>query len=267
MIIHTLLGLGLGQSALAEPPEPDPVIQLNDRQTARALSLQLRGIVPTMSELMEIEAAGGVDATHLDQWLDSDEFQQQVMRHHQSLFWNATIGNDLERQRLLFTSSSLYHRKYTSQFSRGIKRVSCSDWQNTDINQWNQPQTTQTGSTVLNGIEESFIDEGWVWVTPYWDMDTEIKVCAFDAQTNIYSASGTDCRTEDANTDYDCGCGPNLQWCMTRNIQTIFKAAFAEEVTERVRQIITNEQPYTELFAAKNMMFKQLRSPVGALKP
>ena len=255
MIFHGLFLFVLAQSVFADPLEPDPVIQLDELQTARALSLQLRGTIPTMEELMEIEAAGGVEEDHLDGWLNSENFQQQVMRHHRSLFWNATVSIELEKTRLLSSPDELYYGKYRSTYTRGLKNISCSDWENTDINQWNQPQSTQTGSKTTGNQESTFVDEGWVWVTPYWDMNSQIKVCAFDAQTNPYSETGTDCTTKQANTDPDCGCGPNLQWCMTRDVQTVFRTSFAEELTERVRVIIQNDLPYTELLVANNMMF------------
>ena len=48
----------------------------------------------------------------IDEWLDSSAFEQQVIRHHRALFWNATVSNDLERKRLLFTSSGVSYRRF-----------------------------------------------------------------------------------------------------------------------------------------------------------
>ena len=159
----------------------------------------------------------------LDEWLASPEFEQQVVRHHQSLFWNSAYQNDLEVRRILFYSNGLYYRKQASQYARGLSRTSCSDWENTDVDQWNQPQTVLEQSYTQNGQEFTYLDEGWVWVTPYWNPTTPIKVCAFDARTNPVSDTGVDCRTRDSNKDSGCGCGPNLEWCMTRRYKLYTK--------------------------------------------
>ena len=119
MIFCAILLLGLIPYGFAEPLQPDPVLELDDLQSARALSLQLRGIVPSAQEMNEIEADGGVDASRLDQWLSSEAFQEQVMRHHRSLFWNSSFANDLENKRLLFTANNT--RRWM-QFNWGLNQ-------------------------------------------------------------------------------------------------------------------------------------------------
>ena len=240
--------------AFAEPPTPDPVEQLSTLESVRSLSLQLRGVVPSIEEMEQIESLGGIEEALLDQWLSSDEFEQQVIRHHRTLFWNSNFSNDLEIRRLLFNSGNVFYRRLTSQFNRGLSRIQCSDWENTDVNEWNQPLTTQTGTANIGGEDVSYIDEGWVWVTPYWS-DTPLKVCAFDAQTNEFNDDGIDCRNSDSNKVAGCGCGPNLQWCMTRSIQTVFKESFAEELSERVRVVVSDEQPYKNILTDQTMYF------------
>ena len=49
---------------------------------ARALSLDLRGNVPTPEELEAIESSGEVSSTMLDSWLNSIEFEEQVIEQH-----------------------------------------------------------------------------------------------------------------------------------------------------------------------------------------
>ena len=115
------------------------------------------------------------------------------------------------------------------------------------MDQWNRPQTVLEQSYTQNGQEFTYLDEGWVWVTPYWNPTTPIKVCAFDARTNPVSDTGVDCRTRDSNKDSGCGCGPNLEWCMTRTVQTVYKEAFAEELSVRVKLALSEERPYTDI--------------------
>lgn len=229
--------------AEVEPSE----VTLSPMAKARAMSLQIRGVVPTLDELNAIQSTGSIEESILDEWLASPGFETQIVRHHQSLFWNATYENDLEARRILFSSGELYYRKLASQYSRGLSRTSCSDWENTDVNQWNQPQTVLEQSYVQNGQTFTYLDEGWIWVTPYWDPTTQIKVCAFDARTNLVSETGVDCRDKASNKDSGCGCGPNLEWCMTRTVQTIYKEAFAEELSIRVKKAVSEGRPYTDI--------------------
>ena len=225
----------------------EPSNLLSPTEEARAMSIQLRGVVPTLEELTTIHAAGELEEAILDDWLSTPEFHAQVVRHHKSIFWSAAYQNDLETKRLLFTSNGRYYRRLASQYARGLTRRSCTDWENTDIDEYNRPQTVLDGTVVQNGQTLSYVDEGWVWVTPYWDPTTEVKVCAFDAQTNPISDTGVDCRTEAANKDPGCGCGPNLEWCMTRNIQSTYKNAFVEELSIRVEKTISEGRPYTDI--------------------
>jgi hypothetical protein len=235
-------------AVMAVQAEVDPSeVTLSPTAKARAISLQVRGVVPTLEELMAIQMAGTIEESLIDEWLESPEFEAQIVRHHQSIFWNAAYENDLEVRRILFSSGGLYYRKQASQYSRGLSRTSCTDWENTDVNQWNQPQTVLEQSYIQNGQTFSYLDEGWVWVTPYWDPSTPIKVCAFDARTNLVSETGVDCRERASNKDSGCGCGPNLEWCMTRSVQTIYKEAFAEELSIRVKRTISEERPYTNI--------------------
>ena len=67
----------------------DPIVEVTSVEFARSLSLKLRGVVPSKSEIEEIETRGGLDAELIHQWMESDEFAEQVVWHHKFLFWNA----------------------------------------------------------------------------------------------------------------------------------------------------------------------------------
>ena len=66
MSVPAFFLLGLTFMTFADPLQPTPIVSLDDLQTARALSLQLRGTVPTIKEMTDIEEAGGVDAERLN---------------------------------------------------------------------------------------------------------------------------------------------------------------------------------------------------------
>ena len=92
------------------------------------------------------------------------------------------------------------------------------------------------------------LQEGWVWVEPFWAPTTSIRVCAFDAQEARISPLGTDCATEAGRRDGACGCGPDLQWCSLGSQHTKVLAAMSEEVELRVQRIIEQDLPWLELF-------------------
>ena len=54
----------------------------------RSLSLDLRGTVPTEDEVNQVRVLETVPDELIDSWLDTDEFAEQVVRHHRKLIWN-----------------------------------------------------------------------------------------------------------------------------------------------------------------------------------
>ena len=84
----------------------------------RALSLDLRGVVPTADELRSIEADGEMTEARLTEWLYSTEFEEQVIEHHRSLLWNSLAFNVLNSRRLA-QRSSIYWVNQRARFLRG----------------------------------------------------------------------------------------------------------------------------------------------------
>ena len=80
----------------------------------RALSLDLRGIVPTADELIEIEEAGSVSEEMLDVWLTSTEFEEQVISRHRDFFWNQLEINLLQRRKI-FKRDGIYFSNQRAQ--------------------------------------------------------------------------------------------------------------------------------------------------------
>jgi hypothetical protein len=91
------------------------------------------------------------------------------------------------------------------------------------------------------------MQEGWVWVAPYWDPTVPIKVCAYDAQTAAISTIGIDCATQAGERDPECGCGPQLAWCTVSGVSNTVAEAFGTDLDLRVARIIDEDRSYLDL--------------------
>ena len=108
---------------------------------ARALSLDLRGVVPAQDELMDIEADGEVTDQRLDEWLHSSAFEEQVIRKHRELFWNQLAVNLLPRRKL-FPRDGIYYNNQRSRHTRGVRLTHCGDFP-ANVDALNRPLTWQ----------------------------------------------------------------------------------------------------------------------------
>jgi hypothetical protein len=224
---------------------------LSGNSWLRALSLDLRGVVPSPEEYAALDASGEVDDALIDSWLGSDAFAWQAVRFHRSLLWpNVTdirlIGS---RQRLLY-EDGLYYRYQVAQNYRGCLK-SCGDF---------EASWTADGEIVTTVDEEGCTQEGWVEVNPYWDAESTIKVCAFEAQETFVSPLGTACDTFDGRYDPYCGCGPNLAWCDTFNLghngdnpNPPVAVGIAGDLEHRVAKVVGEDQSYLELLTGRTM--------------
>lgn len=211
---------------------------------ARAVSLDVRGVVPNPEELESIEASGELPEEMLNSWLDSEEFEGQVIEQHRELFWNSLSMNLLNRRRIT-KRGGIYMNPQRSRYHRIVRNTNCGDFE-ADVNELNQPQSWITN-------EDGSISEGWVWVTPYWDLDTQVKVCAFDAQLTELSADEKSCSNADGHSKSDCGCGPNLNWCITSSVENDIEEALVRDIDERVRHMVQSNGSYIDLLFGQNM--------------
>jgi len=211
---------------------------------ARAVSLDLRGVVPSTDELAAIEAAGTLDDTTLDAWLHSEEFVQVVVEKHRERFWNV-LELTLLNSRRITRRSNIHFVSSRARTLRGLSQTHCGDFE-ADVDEHNRPLSWQDNA-------DGSISEGYVWVAPYWDPDNPVQVCALDAQTALVSDSGTDCSTEDGHSDDGCGCGPSLQWCFDSREEDRIEAAIATDLDLRVRAMLESNAPYSTLFTGDNI--------------
>lgn len=212
----------------------------------RAVSLDVRGVVPSPEEHASVDAAGDVPPELLDEWLLSDDFARRVVRRHRELLWPniADVGSlyHFRRNLSLVSAGSLWqHMDSSTRIAYRGANVGCLD----------EPATFDaSGNPVTRTVGGAEV-EGYVRVRPYWDPSSEIKVCAFDAQTRPVSANGNDCATRAAIGDRGCGCGPNLRHCGTNAVRGAVLAAFARELEHRVVQHLRADEPYHELLTSR----------------
>jgi len=253
--------LFLFASAQADDLTPTKAEDLNLYELARAMSIDLRGTVLTPSEIEAIEQSGSIENSLLDSWMQTTAFEEQVIAHHRFLFWNNVSFDVNDNTRILRGFSRFgglfgYNRWY-SYYRSGVLRemhhTQCSDYE-ADVNALNQPQSWIIRDNYGNEAETGWKDEGYVWVTPWWDMENPLKVCAFDAQLTEISSTGTDCSTSEAKYDSECGCGENLIWCSIDEQEDKVEASLSDALSERVRLVLQNQQPYSALLTESTVI-------------
>ncbi|MCO4769144.1 MAG: DUF1549 domain-containing protein [Deltaproteobacteria bacterium] len=239
LLLLLLPSLGAAQDAL-----------LDNHRWLRAVSLDLRGAPPTPEEHARVAAGESVESL-IDEWLATPEFASQVVRHHRSLLWPNVSDIRLlsNRQRLLYRDG-VYYRYLVAPHYRGGP-VSCGDFEAS----WDA-----NGELVTTTDENGWTQEGWVEVTPYWNPDIKVKVCAFEAQEALYSPWGTKCNTYESRYDPHCGCGPNLAWCDTFNLghnggnpNPPVAVAIVGDMERRISRVIEQDLSYLEVLTGRTM--------------
>ncbi len=229
------------------PPAPldEPLAaEVSPTRLLRALSLDLRGRAPDPEDYARLAVEGGrVTEAHLADLISDEGFAEQVTRHHDSLLWGNVSNLQLYNNRaLLGRTQSVHWRNNVAQVYRGA-RVMCLD----------EPATfTPNGAPVTRLVDGANL-EGWVWVSPYWDPANPIKVCAFDAQDPLYSASGASCGTNQGMNQPDCGCGPDLRWCVTNEARAVILSSLGESMSRLVRWVFQEGSSYLDLFTAQRL--------------
>jgi len=223
---------------------PDEEPELSLTRYVRGLSLDLRGIVPTVEEYEQVLAAGELPETLLDEWLNGPLLTSRVVRKHRELLWNNVTNVNLWNASFSlgkFDGSRIYWRRQPAAEYRG-DTVPCLD------------QLIPPGQTeiITTDMGDGTFREGYRQVEPYWAPGTTIDVCAFDVQEALVSPTGTSCDTLDGAGDPNCGCGPNLSWCRLggSSVRPVVEA-FGKEVELRIADVIEGDRSYLELFTGR----------------
>lgn len=224
-------------------------------QYLRRLSLDIRGRLPDMSELSSVATNGAVDPSMVTAMLDSEEAVTELREYHRALLWTNVTDQRLANAAWILRSGGrdsapgAYWIRSNAR-SNGYRgaQVGCLDEPAQLDPTTGEIQTTFDEATQANR-------EGWVMVAPYWAPNTQIKVCAFDAQEN---ETGTDRRGRmiqcSRGLGRTCGCGPNLRWCQSdRGTAQAITRSFNEQLLRFTDAIYRGDRPYTDLLTANDM--------------
>lgn len=226
-------------------PADDP--KLSKTEYLRALSLDLRGTVPTVPEYQALIDEEDVPESLIDKWLAEPAFGERVARFHRSLLWNNITNIQLlSASTALRRDSGLYWARNRAQVFRGGIAPCLDEPVKYDAN-----GTIATTSGVFDGVAVN--QEGYVMVAPYWAPDTLIKVCAFDAQTTLAGPDGVQCGTSAAFQSEHCGCGAELRWCRYGPVSQNVTAAMGAEIERRIQDMIVENRPYTDFLTERRM--------------
>ena len=236
-----LLACGTASASLpnAELMCVEPQGELDRFRYLRSVALDVTGTVPPAEWNIELMGLDDVPEAWIDALLDTPEFTERVVRWHRALVWN-----NLELVRL-FQTRTIIRESAGLYYVAGARSVTFRG-ANTRCNDvpamYNEDGSIQTDE---NGVE------GYRCVQPHWmHPGQEVKVYAFDAQEFDLSPSGNDCTSESGLNDAGCGCGPGLVYCAPRSLEDAIQDSFAEDLNMRVRRIVDNNLPYTELFTS-----------------
>jgi hypothetical protein len=192
--------------------------------------------------------------------LGSDDFLHQLREYHRDLLWtnlsnlkyaqNAWLLRPIPRQYAPAADAPLWLAANGRATGYRGGQVPCR----------NEPARFDADGHILTTDEpdpqrpdRTVHREGWVQVSPYWAPDTQVKVCAFDAQETASVMQGRNSQTCDrVASNPACGCGPHLQWCQTPEVTQQLNDAFAEQTLRFLEAVVRDARPYTDVLLARD---------------
>ena len=128
--------------------------------------------------VLSLEESGELSDNTLDDMkkLSSTAFEEKVIDYHKKLF----LGTKLEKRRSFKKEDSVESAMSTT--------IPAGETCIEEIEPIGKFEATYdaNGALVTHEAEDGSIQEGWVYATPYWDPESTIKVCAFEAQKQLY---------------------------------------------------------------------------------
>ncbi|MFN3197131.1 MAG: hypothetical protein ACE366_01765 [Bradymonadia bacterium] len=234
------------------------VVEMSPTRTLRQLSLDLWGRVPTAEEYAAVVDAD-FDDEALDalvgEMLDAPEFENFVNRYHLDLLWPNIQGLELVNGGIAYLLPASFYEggisgDYTTErmfslltglYARG-GLVPCAD---------EPAEFDENGAPVMEPWPDGTMREGYVWVEPYWAPGTEVKVCALEAREAAVGNNGLACNTLNGLGSGGCGCGPQLQHCMSIDAANMIQPSIRGQMMAMVQEIIQSDRPYTDVLTDK----------------
>lgn len=255
-VLIVLITLWAAAAAAQVPNEAlrclEPTELLQRDQYLKALSLDIRGTLPSADELEAAAPEAALESATLDAWLASGAFAEQASRHHRSLLWSnvsnlnlltASAGlNAIPRAGFGFEDAptTYYRRNRANPYRGGV--VPCL----------NEPARFAEDGSILTTLQDDGTRrEGWVEVSPYWAPDTTLRICAFDGNPTLITAGGRECGTRAGIGDINCGCGPELRWCQLGARHRAVSESMTEAFEQVVQHVMREDRPYTDLFSTR----------------
>jgi hypothetical protein len=259
-------------AAHAEPETPDEAgctlsQELSPTKLLRRTALDLLNRVPTYQEYLDVITSGSITDDILDTYLTSNDYVMAMRRFHEALLWPNPAGAQLHDNQTRLTaktqkvcdggpecSVNVYFvnsavRKATY---RKNGNTTCGPWLQDDYDPiTGAPIPQEILVDIGNGQTETAFQEGITTVNPYWAPDTEIYVCAFDAQeAETGSSPLVQCDSTRAFKDALCGCGPNLRHCYGPGVQNQLWVDLREQFGRFIDEVTTNARPYSEILTS-----------------
>ncbi|MEM8608686.1 MAG: DUF1549 domain-containing protein [Myxococcota bacterium] len=268
LILSLMAATVLPLASLAQSPEQcAPTDRLGKYRFLRQVTLDLYGRPPTIEEYEQLHGDADVDDAKVDEMLASPEFFDRLADYHRGFLWTALPSNG----DLFDTFIERFERGEGEVWSVFDKQIAfrgayepCLDMPHTSFDGNGRPLPMQTG--YMEGecaqTESGCNMDGWVEMSPYWDPDLTLRVCAFDAQEfergidQNENGEFTDCGRD--NFDAGCGCGPALRYCAAEgpngNANEI-REALTNEPARIFEGIIKAGRPYIDAFSTNQTYF------------
>lgn len=253
------LCLFVGAPAAGQVCERDEL--QSELQYLRRLSLDLRGRLPDYEELASVVTNRAVDPAIVTSMLTSPAFVERIRAHHQDLLWTNLDDLRIAQVNWVLRTTGRGEALRLWVPARAIAyrgaQVPCED----------APARFAADGALLTTEDPEdprIRREGWVEIRPYWDPETTVRVCGFDAQDSLQAMNPrgggvADCRRQSAP---GCGCGPQLAWCQAVPVGTSFAItdAMREQLLRYVDALITEDRPYTDIVLGKDI---ELNGPLS----
>ncbi|MCA9581680.1 MAG: hypothetical protein KC416_07780 [Myxococcales bacterium] len=229
----------------------------------RQLSLDLRGRVPTYEEYEALIDQEEITEAQIVAMFQGEEFRDQLRDYHRGLLW-PSLDKDLQNslfvsQRIVdkYVGGDIYWSFGASAHYRNVFPLRCANIEQTEFDEDGRPVPIFEGDEIPAKAcpDGDCVQEGWVWVTPWWAPDTQIKVCAFDAQEHAVGQNGS-CDNF-TSRDPGCGCGPNLERCVDLQRADEVAESLEEEPLRTFEDVIVSRRPYLDAFTTNDVFINR----------
>ncbi len=281
LAIIATLGVGTTVSA-QEASTCAPTDRVAPTRFLRQLALDLLGRIPTEAEYRALldSPTRDVEPETIEAMIGSDEHLAVLRGYHRQLLWgslgdvNNLVSTRHRISRARIGANDIWFATQAGTLYRGDNGVSCVDVEHDRFDAAGHALPLVEGyrSGTVRGAEAprnaarctdgaGCRIDGWVMVRPYWAPDTQVRVCAFDAQavargTRMVDGVAQACDAT-VTDDAGCGCGPGLRYCMSQGAggtEEAMRDALVEEPLRIFEDVIRRGQPYFDALSAPATM-------------